>query len=273
MEAPPSSQFRADTTYTRAKFADLTEHEITSCDPFLVLLTRYNQTDLMPTDRSRKVFWTLVFEAWDTNTPILKPVIQKRTANGSSIKVGTLTDDCPVPGQATKRKNNGTYVLPAIRRRHADVLLKLSISTDGQEISYKFTDSGNSLVPRSLVQLDPGYTIAQARAMLVRHWDKHEATRVSRFNENLTIYWARKQLVTKLEEEKARGVAGDGPQNAAAQDRPTAPTTEETTNVSELVKLRLAWDILEIEEQTANHVRRISHGVPRACDNMVKRTP
>jgi hypothetical protein len=236
----------------RAGFEDLTNEERSSCDHFLVLLSKHNRTAIEATDEYRKIFWNKVFDRWNTNRPIIKPRLAKRTDGGTTIPVGKLKADCPVPAQGTKRMRDGTYVLPAARQRGAQVLYKLNVNTDAPGLTFKHTDSGNSIVPANLVDLREGYTPSLIQSMLVQHWDEHEWERVSVFNERLVVFWARQQLVAKLEHDRS----------SAAEIQPPVRQVDQDQDVSELVMVTSAYDSLKIMEEAAENVRRATNGNP-----------
>lgn len=250
--APPNSQFRADTTHMRAKVEDLTTDELNSCDGIIILLGERNLINCHANDDDRKVFWKMVFHNWNTNIPFHKPRLQKRDAASVSIVVGHLKSDCPPPSQGSKRQRNGTYIVPEARRQGAEILMKLHVDFESEEISFKYTDGGHSLVPPRLVQLSPGFTRSQARASLVIHWDNEETVRITSFNNKMATYWARQLLVHRLESAERLQVAGQGPENTASAGRATAALSRDNDpHPTDFVQLVTAHSILKDLAQVA----------------------
>jgi hypothetical protein len=255
---PPLSQHRADTTRFRKSFLDLSNDEKASCDDLLLRITDHNRAPTEATDASRRVLWNKVFQQWDTNAPIIKPVLPKRTAADTSLPVGTLKEDCPPPSQGTKRKADGSYSVPASRQRHATAMIKMNINVEAHESNWKYTDIRGSILPAHLVVLREGYTISQVRSMVMNHWDHHEIIRVSTYNERLLVFWARHRLVARLQFEKRHGFAGRGPQNDAVQERPAAGEEVPDPESTSPMRLVLGADIFKTFQLMVGDTTRIS---------------
>lgn len=104
-----------------------------------------------------------------------------------------MTRDCPIPGLETKKRNiDGKFIVPPARQNRASVLERLILNEGG--IVSHYVDENFALVPHNAVKLHAGLSESRAREILVRHYDRNEVLRVSRWNETTTIYWARRRF-------------------------------------------------------------------------------
>jgi hypothetical protein len=179
-----------------------------------------------------------VFLNWDTTKPINKPELPKRTAEASSIPVGTLIDHGPVPVIGTDTHITGE------RCAHAEAFLNISVD-ENQNLNYHYTDARRNIVPSKMVQLREGLTMPTSFNMVADHYDEHERKRVRTFNEDLVIYWFRQYLVAKMED----GAAGSLELSQKKQDR--------DFDYDQLVQLNLDRDALDLLRNMAVDCERL----------------
>ncbi|KAH7354325.1 hypothetical protein B0T11DRAFT_301338 [Plectosphaerella cucumerina] len=214
----------------RAKFEDLTAEEKHIGDHIFPLLEKCNRTTTEVNDANREILWNKVFKNWDTTKPIIKPKFPRRAVRASSIPVGTLIGDCPVPVPAV---GTDTHI-PAERRAHAEVFLNITVNRYADHFNFRYTDARHKFVPPNMVQLREGLTISNSRRMVADHYDEHERKRVQTFNGDLVVYWFRQHLVAKMEDD----AAGSPELSQKKQDR--------DFDYGQLVQLKLARDVLDL---------------------------
>lgn len=229
MEGTPQPQ-----PHFRANFEDLTAEEKHIGDHIFPLLEKCNRTTVEGNDADREILWNKVFQNWDTTKPIIKPELPQRTPEASSIPIGTLICDCPVPAVGGKRKRNNFANTPAERRANAEVLLNITVNENADNMGFHYSDARHAFVKPKRVQLREGLDLSVSRSMVGNHYDRHEIERVSIFNERLLVYWVRQHLVAKMEDD----AAGSLELSQKKQDR--------DFDYGQLVQLKLAQDVVDL---------------------------
>jgi len=250
---PPASQHHSGLAVVKRTVDDLTEAQKKSCDDFIFRLGEYNGTGERPNDATRNGLWKLVFDGWDTDCPNNHPgSIRKRRAVESMLEVGIWTVDLPAKA-GSKRTQSGTTTNPC-RKAGEKAFFKPSINWDAFGIAFNACDAKGANASSEFITLKPGWTLQQARAEAMAHWDRHESNRVQTYNTELVVCWARSRLLTLL---RAAHMGGN-----AAGVRPVGTQNEIQENRNELVKLVTCQQKLRELEALATETRAIAQARP-----------
>lgn len=203
-----------------------------------------------------KGLWNLVFaNRWNTNCPNKHPgAIHARRGVESMTQVGTWSVNLPMPATPTKRKRDeaaaGGIQPNEHRQAGAPAFIKPNMNWDDFGISFSVCDAKSSGANAKYVALTPGWTLQQARAEAMMHWDENECERVIDYNTKLAVCWARSRLLTSL-------------RTSQAGARPAANIQNElTVNMDELVKLVTCADKMKEMAMLIDESNKIAKARP-----------
>ncbi len=247
---PPSSQHRSGLNKQLSSASSLSDDQKKCCDDIIIKLGEANGTNELPSSGSRSGLWAKVFaNGWNTNCPNKHPgTIRARRGVESMTMIGTWRVTLPTPTTPSKRKRSSDS--NPDRVAGAPAFIKPNINWDDFGISFSVCDAKNASANAKYVALNPGWTLQQARAEAMLHWDENECDRVIDYNMKLAVCWARSRLLTSLR--ISQGLWEDG-QN---------PGNEITVNTDELVKLVTCADRMREMAILVDESNRIARARP-----------
>ncbi|KAJ0383051.1 hypothetical protein COL922a_011280 [Colletotrichum nupharicola] len=179
-------------------YDDLTPEEKTIPDDWLPHLHHCNRMGALDSqekkEAARQKIWTLVFDGWDTDSPIPKPTRPGGSkATDSIVKIGVLKRMLPVP-------ESGRLMDPWLpRSRGADVFIKAKAHWPRQDLCFPLCDSrGIAFASNISYRKLPGSTLGRLKGECSSRWDSIEVYRGRKANTELVAYWARNKLVFSL---------------------------------------------------------------------------
>ena len=250
---PPSSQHLSGFNTQLSDGVDLSEDQKKCCDDIISKLSDANGTKELPNAASRSGLWKRVFaNSWDTDCPNKHPgSIRARRGVESMTKIGTWRITLPAPATPTKRKRNNDGQPNPVRLAGASAFIKPNINWDDFGISFTVCDANNASANAKYVTLNPGWTLQQARAEAMIHWDENESERVIEYNFKLAVYWARSRLLATLRESQKDG-----------NEDQIGGGNEITVNTDELVKLVTCGDRMKEMAVLVDESNRIAKAWP-----------
>ena len=114
------------------------------------------------------------------------------------LQVGTWSVNLPVASPAKRRSSGETVNLNPRRRAGAPAYIKPNLKWDDFGISFIFCDKLSSCANARYINLRPGWTLQQARAEAMTHYDENEEERVREYNFKLVTCWARARPLNVL---------------------------------------------------------------------------
>ncbi|KAF4813011.1 hypothetical protein CGCTS75_v013869 [Colletotrichum tropicale] len=242
-------------------YDDLTPEEKTIPDDWLPRLHHCNRMGALDSqekkEAARQKIWALVFDGWNTDSPIPKP-----TSTGGSkatdgiVKIGVLNEDAP---SSRKRMVNGCMApVPARRSRGADVFIKAKAHFLRQDLCFPLCDSrGIAFASNISYRKLPGSTLGRLKGECSSRWDSIEVYRGRKTNNELVAYWSRNKLVFSLKnnwrgrgEPEAVGLLGSRT-TATLEGRPTMKI-DQIIDLGKLTYIKLCIDIWEAYHDAAS---------------------
>ncbi|KAK1752828.1 hypothetical protein QBC47DRAFT_430876 [Echria macrotheca] len=152
----------------------------------------------IPIPEDRDALWKLVFRGWNTRSIIPKPPKKprKRSAEESMTHIGTWKVNL-LPTTPSKRTRTGDSPSPH-RLIGASAYMKPSLNVEAQQITFMVCDEIGGLARLQDVQLHPGWTMQQAKAATINHWDSSEIERISKYNTDRLVYFVRQLLLDDM---------------------------------------------------------------------------
>ncbi|KAK3934374.1 hypothetical protein QBC46DRAFT_427632, partial [Diplogelasinospora grovesii] len=237
---------------------ELNDDQKKCCDDIIIKLGDANGNGEKPDASSRAGLWKRVFaNGWNTNCPNTHPgPIRARRGVESMTQIGTWMVNLPAPSTPTKRKRNDGFTVNQHRLAGAPAFIKPNINWDDFGISFSVCDAKSSGANAKYVALTPGWTLQQARAEAMTHWDEHECDRVIEYNTKLAVCWARSRLLAPH-----RASASGG--SAVAQcSRPVGTQNEIVVNTGEFVKLVTCADKMKEMATLVDESNKIAKARP-----------
>ena len=192
---------------------DLTPTQTAFCDDLIVKLHETLGTSAPPTEEQRQRLWDLVFTGWDSKSPVIHPGgLRGRRVVNFMTQVGIWKDDLPVPVPTTskKRDRSGSAIGPSKtpikqtkpeRMAGAAAYMKPNEGGNDFGISFDIWDACGAKASYESVAWFDGWTPQRARVEAMSHWDRMEIERVSNYNVQLVVYWARTRLLNLIREQ------------------------------------------------------------------------
>ncbi|KAI8196707.1 hypothetical protein KHU50_010063 [Colletotrichum sp. SAR 10_65] len=227
-------------------------------------------------EAARQKIWALVFDGWNTDSPIPKPTSPGgNKATDGIVKIGVLNEDAP---SSRKRKADGSMApLPARRSRGADVFIKAKAHWLRQDLCFPLCDSrGIAFASNISYRKLPGSTLGRLKGECSSRWDSIEVYRGRKANNELVAYWARNKLVFSLKNNwRGRGdpeaVGLPGSQTTATlEGRPTMEI-DQIIDLGKLTYIKLCIDIWEAYHDAASFHKAMNKdysGVFELYDNV-----
>ncbi|KAK4168081.1 hypothetical protein QBC43DRAFT_361741 [Cladorrhinum sp. PSN259] len=264
----PASQHHSGLATTLRNVSDLTPDQKLMCDGLIIKLGEALGAPAAPTPESRAGLWDLVFEdGWDTNCPITHPgAIRPRRGVESMTQVGTWKVSLPAPTTPSKRRRSGEPVTNPHRQAGAPAFIKPNLNWDDFGVSFTVCDKVNSCANAKYVAWNDGWTLQQARAEAMMHWDRHEIERVTEYNFKLVVCWARGRLLAELYAGNPAGATN------GASNRPAGRALV-TENTDELVQLVTCADKMKEMAILVDEARRIAEARPVRRRSLADRAP
>ncbi|KAK1852993.1 hypothetical protein CCHR01_04343 [Colletotrichum chrysophilum] len=242
-------------------YDDLTPEEKSIPDDWLPRLHHCNRMGVLDSqekkEAARQKIWALVFDGWNTDSPIPKPTSPGGSkAEDGIVKIGVLNEDAP---SCRKRKADGSMApLPARRSRGADVFIKAKAHWLRQDLCFPLCDSrGLAFASNISYRKLPGSTLGRLKGECSSRWDSTEVYRGRKANNELVAYWARNKLVFSLKNNwRGRGdpeaVGLPGSQTTATlEGRPTMEI-DQIIDLGKLTYIKLCIDIWEAYHDAAS---------------------
>ncbi|ODA84328.1 hypothetical protein RJ55_02848 [Drechmeria coniospora] len=248
---PPSSQYSSGLAPRLAGVENLSESQKKCCDDLIILSSRANGTREVPSHESRHGLWRRVFSNhWTTDHPNKHPgPIRARRAVDAMTNIGTWRVDLPPSASLGKRKRNDHGRKNEHRKAGAAAFIKPNINWDDFGVSFSVCDANSANANAKYVSLREGWTLQQARAEAMIHWDERECQRVIEHNEDLVVCWARSRLITSL-------------RALQSESHPITIPDEVTVNTDELVRLVTCADRVKEMATLIDESERIAGSRP-----------
>ncbi|KAI8169437.1 hypothetical protein K4K49_011798 [Colletotrichum sp. SAR 10_70] len=242
-------------------YDDLTPEEKSIPDDWLPHLHHCNRMGALDSQKkkeaARQKIWTLVFDGWDTDSPIPEPTSPGESkATDGIVKIGVLDEDAP---SSRKRKADGSMApVPPWRSRGADVFIKVKAHWLRQDLCFPLCDSrGIAFASNISYRKLPGSTLGRLKGECSSRWDSIEVYRGRKANNELVAYWARNKLVISLKnnwrgraDPEAVGLPGSRT-TATLEGRPTMEI-DQTIDLGKLTYVKLCIDIWEAYHDAAS---------------------
>lgn len=242
-------------------YDDLTPEEKSIPDDWLPRLHQCNRMGALDSqekkEAARQKIWALVFDGWDTDSPIPKPTSPGESkATDGIVKIGVLDEDAP---SSRKRKADGSMApVPAWRSRGADVFIKAKAHWRRQDLCFPLCDSrGIAFASNISYRKLPGSTLGRLKGECSSRWDSIEVYRGRKANNELVAYWARNKLVFFFKnnwrgrgDPEAVGLPGSRT-TATLEGRPTMEI-DQIIDLGKLTCIKLCIDIWEAYHDAAS---------------------
>ncbi|KAK3379636.1 hypothetical protein B0T24DRAFT_590171 [Lasiosphaeria ovina] len=227
-------------------------------DDIIVKLSDANGTGEVPDAQSRDGLWKRVFSnGWNTNCPNIHPgPIRARRGVESMTQVGTWKVNLPAPSTPSKRKRNENVTPNAHRLTGAPAFIKPNMNWDDFGVSFSVCDAKGSGASAKYVALNPGWTLQQARAEAMMHWDEHEVERIIEYNAKLAVCFARSRLLA------LHRASGSGGTTLPQGSRPVGTLNEVAINTDDFVKLVTCADKMKEMATLVNESEKIASARP-----------
>ncbi|CVK93246.1 hypothetical protein FPRO06_02921 [Fusarium proliferatum] len=148
------------------------------------------------TDPMRESFFEKVFFAWDSDdSMIMMPVLSAKKLQETSVATGYFTENLPVTPAKRKRGQNFQTNPQRMANCPAYMSVKFEPNSEGKDFKISWKDEGGSTVSSEFVRFNTGMSKDEAVELAITNWDKHERTRVHKYNTELIIALARMRIV------------------------------------------------------------------------------
>ncbi|KAK2753200.1 hypothetical protein CKAH01_17603 [Colletotrichum kahawae] len=223
-------------------------------DDWLPRLHRCNRMGTLDSqeeqETARQKIWTLVFDGWNTDSPIPTHTISgDHKATDGIVKIGVLNEDAP---SSRKRKADGSMApVPACRSRGADVFIKVKVHWQHEDLCFPFCDSrGIAFASDISFRKIPGSSLGRLKGECSSRWDSIEVSRGRRENNELVAYWTRNTLVSSLKNNlRGRGdldaVGLPGSRTTATLAGRSTMEIDQVIDLQKLTYIKLCIDIWE----------------------------
>ncbi|KAF5483338.1 hypothetical protein CGCF413_v015348 [Colletotrichum fructicola] len=242
-------------------YDDLTPEEKSIPDDWLPHLHHCNRMGALESqekkEAARQKIWILVFDGWDTDSPIPEPTSPGESkATDGIVKIGVLDEDAP---SSRKRKADGSMApVPARRSRGADVFIKAKAHWLRQDLCFPLCDSrGIAFASNISYRKLPGSTLGRLKGECSSRWDSIEVYRGRKANNELVAYWARHKLVFSLKNNwRGRGdpeaVGLPGSRTTATLEGQPTMEIDQIIDLGKLTYIKLCIDIWEAYHDAAS---------------------
>ncbi|EQB52333.1 hypothetical protein CGLO_08062 [Colletotrichum gloeosporioides Cg-14] len=242
-------------------YDDLTPEEKSIPDDWLPRLHHCNRMGTLDSlekkEAARQKIWALVFDGWDTDSPIPKPTNPGGSkATDGIVKIGVLDEDAP---SSRKRKADGSMApVPAWRSRGADVFIKAKAHWRRQDLCFPLCDSrGIAFASNISYRKLPGSSLGRLKGECSSRWDSIEVYRGRKANNELVAYWARNKLMVSLKNNwRGRGdpdaVGLPGSRTTATLPGRSTMEIDQIIDLGKLTYIKLCMDIWEANHDAAS---------------------